>query len=151
MDKELRLTGTYYLVSYEIRRSDGTVSRPFGRAPVGQLVYDDFGRMSGHVMRAQAHPFRGTSRRADPDDVKSAFRGYLGYFGTYTLDEASSSVIHNVEGSWNPNWVGTKQIRRFRLEGDTLTIWTDPETRGGRDLQAVLVWKRHVRVRRGER
>jgi hypothetical protein len=42
-----------------------------------------------------------------------------------------------VEGAWTPNWIGTKQVRYFKFEGDRLTLEAD--LRGGR---GKLVWER---------
>lgn len=46
----------------------------------------------------------------------------LGYFGTYTVDEKNSTVIHHVKGGSILWYIDTDQPRRFHLEGDTLTI-----------------------------
>jgi catechol 2,3-dioxygenase-like lactoylglutathione lyase family enzyme len=46
----------------------------------------------------------------------------LGYFGTYTVDEKNSTVIHHVKGGSILWYTDTDQPRRFQLDGDTLTI-----------------------------
>ncbi len=46
----------------------------------------------------------------------------LGYFGTYTVDEKNSTVIHHVKGGSIPWYIDTDQPRQFQLNGDTLTI-----------------------------
>ena len=48
---ESRLLGTWRLVSYEARDSEGRVEYPLGENVSGLLIYDDGGNMSVHVMR----------------------------------------------------------------------------------------------------
>ena len=63
--------------------------------------------------------------------------GYSGYYGTYTVDEKSATVTHHVQGAWTPAWIGTKQVRYYKFEGDRLTL--EGDLSGGR---AKLVWER---------
>jgi hypothetical protein len=74
---------------------------------------------------------------ATADEADRAWRNYLGYWGTYTVDAAAGVVIHTVEGAWFPNWVGQKQIRRYKLNGDHLTLEADSPT-----WHATLIWRR---------
>ena len=57
--------------------------------------------------------------------MKTAFTGYVAYFGTYTVDAAKNVVIHHVEGSLKPSFIGTDQPRPFILAGDHLIIGDD--------------------------
>jgi hypothetical protein len=38
------------------------------------------------------------------------------------VDEAAHAVTHHVEGSLNPSYFGTAQLRPATLEGDRLTL-----------------------------
>ncbi len=51
------LVGTWRLVSWENRSTDGTVSHPLGRDAVGLIIYTDDGYMSVAMMRADREPF----------------------------------------------------------------------------------------------
>ena len=42
--------------------------------------------------------------------------------GTYTTD--GDKWATNVDVAWNPEWVGTRQVRDFRIEGDRLVVTT---------------------------
>jgi hypothetical protein len=42
-----------------------------------------------------------------------------------------------VQGAWTPAWIGTKQVRYYKFEGDRLTL--EGDLSGGR---AKLVWER---------
>jgi len=50
------LLGTWRLVSYEARDSEGRVQYPLGENVSGLLVYDGGGNMSAHVMRNDLPP-----------------------------------------------------------------------------------------------
>lgn len=75
--------------------------------------------------------------KATTEEIVAAWRGYVGYFGTYTIDEKASTVTHHVEGASFPNFVGTNQVRHYRFEGDRLILQAD--TASG---HATIVWKR---------
>jgi len=51
-------------------------------------------------------------------------------------------VVHRIEVSLFPNWVGESQERAYRLEGDRLTLSTPLMLVGGRRLSTHLVWER---------
>ena len=60
--------------------------------------------------------------------------------GRYTVHEGR--VLHHVETSLFPNWVGGAQERRYKLDGDRLPLSTAPLLQGGRERRALLVWER---------
>ena len=130
-----RLVGSWELVSYEIIAADGT-RRP-GNYDRGQITYDASNRMSAHLMnsanKADASP--------QTDELRAAaFRRYLGYYGPFVVDETAGTVTHLVDGSSNPSWVGTKQLRYFELSADNARL-TLSLREGTRTTQS-LVWKR---------
>ena len=130
-----RLVGAWELVSYEIIAADGT-RRP-GNYDRGQITYDGSGRMSAHLMHS--------SNKADAspptDELRAtAFRRYLGYYGPFVVDDAGGTVTHIVEGSSNPSWVGTKQLRYFELSADNAQLTLS--LRDGARTTQSLVWKR---------
>jgi Lipocalin-like domain len=53
-------------------------------------------------------------------------------------------VIHHVLTAWFPTWIGTDQVRYFKIDGKTLTITTAPITSGenGRQLVSTLAFER---------
>lgn len=88
--------GTWYLVSFVARRTDGFAARePWGPAPTGRLIYT----ADGHVAMAMTKPDRPCFASADPtggtaDEIKEAFEGLEAYAGRYEFDEATSVVRH---------------------------------------------------------
>lgn len=121
-DVSTRFFGAWSLTSYELRLASGTVSKPFGDHPIGRIIYMKNGQMSAQLMPpalalfASADPLQATADEAD-----HAWRNYIGYWGTFTVDSRAGIVIHHIEGGgWFPNWIGQKQIRSFRFSGDEL-------------------------------
>jgi Lipocalin-like domain len=133
-----RLVGSWILLSYTTEHPDGTTGKPYGDA-VGRLNYDALGNMAGQVMRpnrlAVAPGQWGTQ------EVRSAYAGYIAYFGTYEVNEAGDTVVHHVEGALNPGWVGGRQVRRLRFEGDLLVLSTDVP-KAGAMVRHTLTWKK---------
>ena len=138
----MNLEGTYRLVRCEVRWSDGQVEHPYGEDAEGLLVYTPEGYVTGHLMRRDVPFLRTGARKSKPEDTHAAFVGYLGYYGTYSVDRGAGTVTHRVLGSWHPNWVGTEQIRYFRFDGDLLVIETPPTASSGRSRRTRLVWRK---------
>jgi len=138
-----KFIGSWKLVSSEFRRSDGEVNYPLGRDAVGLLMYDATGHMSAQLMRSNRPKFASDDHlKATPAEIKSAFEGYIAYHGTYEVNEEEGTVIHHVEGSPVPNWVGAPLKRFFEFSGNRLTLSTPPIPMGGKQVVGLLVWER---------
>jgi hypothetical protein len=130
-----RLAGSWELVRYEIIAADGT-RRP-GNYDRGQITYDASGRMSAHLM----HSSNKSEASPQTDELRAtAFRRYLGYYGPFVVDAAGGTVTHVVEGSSNPSWVGTRQLRYYELSSDNSQLTLS--LRDGTRTTQSLVWKR---------
>ncbi len=133
-----RLVGNWTLVSYVTENPDGSRGRPYGEA-VGRLSYDEHGHMAGQVMRpGRAHVAPGDWQA---QLVRSAYAGYIAYFGTYEVNAAGDTVVHHVAGALNPGWVGGDQVRRILFDGELLVLSTEVE-KAGAMVNHVLTWKR---------
>jgi hypothetical protein len=134
--------GTWNLLSWEMRSSNGKVTTPIGKNPKGVIVYDDDGRMTVQLMQsdrplsASADPFG-----AAPDEIVGAWMGFISYAGRYEIDSSRKRVIHHVEICSFPNWVGTRQERFYHFEGDRLVLSTPPISLGGESTVSTLVWE----------
>ena len=132
------LVGTWSLVSYVTQTADGTRGKPYGDA-VGRLSYDEHGNMSGQVMRpGRADVVHGESGL---QEVRAAYAGYIAYFGRFEVNEAQDTVVHHVQGSLIPGWVGGHQVRRLRFDGDLLILSANVR-KGGGTVEHVLTWRR---------
>lgn len=133
-----RLVGSWQLVSYEIIAADG--SRRPGNYDRGQITYDASGRMSAHLM----HSSNTSDQAPQTDDGRAAaYRRYLGYWGPFVVDAAAGHVTHIVEGSSNPSWVGSRQVRYYQLSADDAQLTLS--LRDGTRTTQSLVWKRSRR------
>jgi hypothetical protein len=140
---KLDLKGTWRLVSFEMQKSDGQVVYPLGKSAVGVLNYDVEGNMSVQLMRLDRQAFAANDQlKGTPEEVKSAFEGYVAYFGKYEVNEEKGTVTHRLKGSIFPNWVGSDQVRFFELSGDRLTLRAPPIQLGGTALTSLLIWDR---------
>lgn len=135
--------GTWKLVSFEARRSNGEVLHPMGREPIGRIIYDAKGNMAVVLSRPDRPLLSGPDKtRAPLEEKGAALDSFEAYFGTYTVDAARRVVTHHVEGALFPNWAGSAQERFYAFEGERLTLSTAPIPYGGDTVTGVLVWER---------
>jgi hypothetical protein len=66
--------------------------------------------------------------------------GFVAYAGRYSFH--GDRVIHHVELSLFPNWVGSDQERWVELAGDRLTLSASPLLLAGKLQVPRLVWER---------
>ena len=139
-----RLVGTWLLEAYVSDEPDGTVREPFGPDATGVLVYLPDGRMAVQVMDPRrprwARGADGDERRAQ---VAAAAEGYIAYAGRFEVEDGPPAVVvHHVEISLVPNWVGRPQRRFAALDGDRLELSAEPLDVGGRTEVPRLRWRR---------
>jgi hypothetical protein len=138
-----KFIGAWKLVSAEYRRKDGGVIEYLGEKPLGMLVYTADGHMSVHLERRDRPMFATDDRLGGtPEEIRAAFQGYLGYYGTFAVDEAQGTVTHHLEACSFPNWNGVDQKRFYQLAGDHLMLRTPPLLIKGEQVEGHLVWRR---------
>ena len=144
MDRSNPLTGDWRLRDWSSVADDGGVVQPMGPTPVGILVYSADGTMITTIAPAERPRMSsGDPLRGGPDEERRlAAETFIAYSGRYVYDGAD--VVHTVEMSLYPNWVGTRQIRHVRLsdDGNTLELATDPLALDGRRATQRLTWLR---------
>ena len=140
MATDSRLVSTWALIATEWKRADGRHANPFGDGAAGVLTYDSAGNMTAQIMRAQRPAVEGGHDGIEAA-MASAYPGYVAYFGTYELD-AEGVLQHHVAGSAFPAWVGGEHARRYRIEGDELTLMQDFTTVDGVAVAASTTWRR---------
>jgi hypothetical protein len=135
-DRHGRFVGTWRLVSQHTHFPDGRVVPSRGDGALGILMYDAQGNMAVQLMRTDDQ----AADYTDLTDLATAMEGYLGYFGTYQVDEAAQVITHRVLGASFVGYRRSLQRRTFEFsEPDTLTL-TAAVPRDG--SVRVLVWRR---------
>lgn len=129
--------GTWKLVAVERRSPDGEVLATPATDSLGYLMYDPAGYMGVVIQRADRQPYVGETRT--PEEALAALTSYTSYFGTYTVDEAASTVTHHLEGSLNPSGAGSDYLRSYEFGSHTLTL--QPPT-GPSGVEVRLTWER---------
>lgn len=137
------LVGTWRLLSFESRDSNGNVSYPLGKEAVGYLMYTEDGYMSVSIMKAdRAKTGVEAPLLAKPEDKIAAADSYLSYSGRYEI--RPDGLVHHVEFSLFPDYVGTVQERTYRLSGDRLVIDAPPISILRATFSLHLTWEKAV-------
>lgn len=128
------LPGWWRIISFHLEFEDSDQRlNLFGVDPLGHVVIVD-DRIVSII----------TSRdRADKDDA-SLFETMMAYSGAYHVEDEVKLVI-KVDAAWHPAWVGTEQVRFFKIDADALSITTAWQTHPkfpGRTARGVLTAQR---------
>ncbi len=137
-----QIAGTWRLVLTEETMKDGT-TRPFpafGPHAKGFLMYQRDGYMCAQLV----NPDR--PKWADPahltaGEKAAAAEGTFAYCGRYEIDVKQSWIIHLPEIATNPAYVGSRQVRPYRLEGKRLVL-SDVEKNDPAVARWKIVWER---------
>jgi hypothetical protein len=134
--------GTWRLVSSTEVLPDGS-SRPYGFGPhaVGYLMYD----ATGHVCAQVTDPDR--PKWNDPEhptaaELKSAYDGFGGYCGTFTVDAATHTAAHIPEVSFDPGLVAQPKPRTYRFEGGKLIYSGTEKLEPSGESHWTMIWER---------
>ena len=137
------LVGTWSLVSFVAVGPNGEEAHPWGKNPIGQLIYTESGHMSGVLSRAGRSKFASPDPRAGTtEEIKQAFEGMEAYAGTYEVNSAEGVVTHHPAVCRLPNWEGRDQKRHFVLRGEELSLSTAPVLAHGAEWTLNLIWRR---------
>src|SRR5262249_51992536 len=118
-----QLIGSWRIVSNDNIGANGEKRQIFGPNPKGLFILGADGRYALVVVNPDRPRFKGASRlEGTPDENKAAIAGTVASFGTWTLDEATNTLITRVEGDLFPNSEGRDQRRIIALVGDELRM-----------------------------
>ena len=133
--------GTWKLLSWENRTLEGEVTHPLGEDASGYIAYTEDGYVFVAIMRSGRAPFAaGDLLTGSTAEKAGAAETYVSYCGRYEL--RGDTVVHHVELSLFPNWVGVAQERLVEVSGNRLALSTRPLLLRGRQQSAHLVWER---------
>jgi hypothetical protein len=138
---QMPIIGTWRLRSHlQETVETGEKFHPRGHDPEGLLTYTADWRFS--IINVPGDRNAPASVLVTDAEALDLFRGLTAYAGRYSID--GDKVTHHVEISWNQIWAGTDQQRRFKVEGDELTIIAGPglNPRDGKMAISTLLWER---------
>lgn len=128
------VVGTWKLVSF-VRENVGTKKKQnrYGEQAKGYLVITA-DRLTAILT--------GADRKApkSDEDRAASFRTMFAYTGSYRVE--GNRLITKVDVAWNEAWVGTDQVRIFRLEGDKLILESEPTKSGTATSKGISQWTR---------
>ena len=104
-----KLTGAYFIAQDSGQRLDLLGADPFGYA-----VLESQGRMIAFLSA-------GGREGAEP---ASLYKSMIAYTGRWSADQ--ERFVTQVDGAWDPSWVGTEQVRFYTAHEDTLSLRTSP-------------------------
>jgi hypothetical protein len=134
------LLGTWRLKSF-VREVTATGERydQLGDHPDGYLTYSSDGRMIAFFVSGnQPRP------RNEPSDEEriTLHKSMLAYGGTYRV--LPDRIVHHIDIEWDGRRVGTDQVRFYAIDGDKLSIKTEPNKSpvDGREGVGILTFER---------
>ncbi|WP_199254234.1 lipocalin-like domain-containing protein [Mycolicibacterium mengxianglii] len=127
------ILGAWELVAFQSRDVATTEIRyPLGQRPRGLILYTDDGFMS-----AQLAP--------ENTEAGTEIDGYIAYSGPFHVDEAASTVRHDVQMASMPELLAQPQLREAAIVDDTLTLSAVMTDSTGSTTRSTLTWRRPAR------
>lgn len=137
-----KIIGTWKLVSWTYKNASNQTVNYFSDNPMGILMYDRDGYMNAQLMKSgRANIDARALGSGNMQETDGAYRSYAAYFGKY-YEVAPGELIHEVEGSLFPNWVGQKEIRYARFEDGYLILSAPPVVIDGHETIFNVKWER---------
>ncbi len=137
------LVGTWRLLEWEARQEDGAVSRPFGDAPSGYVVYTRDAHMITTISRARTSSHR---RRPAVGSRGGARSGVRLVRGLCRQLPHRGPRRHPPRGDEPLSRLGGHRTatpgRAERRQATRLTLSTDPTATSGKVLRSRLRWQR---------
>jgi len=137
-----KLIGTSWeLEIYQSEDKFGDIIYPLGENATGNIIFTSENRLAVQIM-AENHEENLLEKNLDTFNTEvekeMAKLGYHAYSGLFDIDEEKAHLTTHVDVSLIPSYVGTDQIRKATIEGDTLYLSNvkHPERK--------LVWKKLV-------
>ncbi len=123
--------GTYALESATENYADG---KKLSSWASGNLILDASGHMSMFLI--------GKDRAKTSESVRAPVGPAVGFYGSYTIDEAASAINLKIESGVTPVFDGTSRSWKITVNGDVLTA-TAPETKTPEGMMTPInAWKK---------
>jgi len=136
-----RLLGGWRLTRWDYTVDSTFRGYPMGEDATGQITYTSNGRVSAILSFADRKPLDVDQfHKATVEEQAAAATSYVSYGGSFDVE--ADRVIHHVEYSLFPNWIGTDLVRTISWDGDLLVLTSLPETSStGKAVVNRLFWQ----------
>jgi len=84
---------------------------PYGKNPLGHVVITEE-RLIAVITGAE---------RAMDATAQGLFDSMMAYSGRYRM-QGDDCFVTTVDSAWQPAWLGTDQVRHFKIEGEILSV-----------------------------
>lgn len=143
------LIGAWRLIDIDVEGQSGREFDPFyGSGSRGLLVYDPSGWFSVQIEGSRRPAVQVPSVRPAPAQSEStaelkagALDSYYAYYGTWSFDEATSTVSHHVKGALYPSEDAATYAQHVEIIGRRL-IFVRTETIAGHTTVQTKRWER---------
>jgi hypothetical protein len=129
------LFGWWKILSFQVEFEDtGERADTYGVDPLGHMVIE-----RDRVITIL------TSRERPSNDPTALFETMIAYSGSCRVEDENKLII-KVDTAWHPAWIGTEQVRFFKVDSDVLSITTAWQTHPsfpGRMARGVLTAQRN--------
>ncbi|MEM6577790.1 MAG: lipocalin-like domain-containing protein [Pseudomonadota bacterium] len=135
------LVGTWALIAWYNRTTDGQQFYPLGEDATGYIGYTE----DGFVFVQMAARDRALYVANDPfggslAEDSAAMKTQIAYSGVYRRH--GDLVVHHVTHASCPNWVGSEQTRHIEFVGNRLRLSAPGAVFQGREVTAHVEWQR---------
>ena len=128
------LSGWWKILSFQVEFEDtGERADTYGVEPLGHIVIEHDRMMS--IL---------TSRERLSSDPAALFETMIAYSGLCRVEDEDKLII-KVDTAWHPAWIGTEQVRFFKVDSGVLSITTAYQAHPlfpGRIARGVLIAQR---------
>lgn len=128
------LFGWWKILSFQVEFKDtGELADTYGVEPLGHIVIERDRMMS--ILTARER------RNSDPAGL---FETMIAYSGICRVEDGGKLIIQ-VDTAWHPAWIGTEQVRYFKVDDAMLSIttaWQQHPSFPGRMARGVLMARR---------
>ncbi|KWW38489.1 lipocalin-like protein [Cupriavidus metallidurans] len=128
------LSGWWKILSFQVEFEDtGERADTYGVEPLGHIVIEHDRMMS--IL---------TSRERLSSDPAALFETMIAYSGLCRVEDEDKLII-KVDTAWHPAWIGTEQVRFFKVDRGVLAIttaWQLHPSFPGRIARGVLMAQR---------
>ena len=113
-----QLIGVWKLVDmYFLDETKSIVHKPMGDNPSGVLIYTENKYMSAQLGNLDRHKFLNNDYRFGTNsEIFEAFNQYIAYTGKYDVNINKEYILHKIQMSMFPNWIGQNVKRYYNFE-----------------------------------